>query len=302
MLSRSRRRIQLGSWACGVLVCTLLGAVGGAFWAGTQVEPAHLAIQGSPTTSPNVEKILTEQSINKEEVARAVRTVETGLDHMAKAIGDLRARTLRLDAMGERLVRLAGLSAEEFSFDDPPALGGPHDGAATSLALPDAVSALELLTASLEDRQPKFSALEAILLERDVQWRVKPSGRPVLNGWMSSHYGWRVDPVSGRRAHHNGLDFAARPGTEIYAVAAGMVTMAETQSGYGNLVEISHGKGYRTRYAHNQKNLVKVGQTVSKGQAIALVGTTGRSTGPHLHFEVIKDGKTVDPLAYVKAQ
>lgn len=138
-------------------------------------------------------------------------------------------------------------------------------------------------------------------MTRNLEQTVLPAGRPLKNGWISSYYGMRTDPFTGRRAMHHGTDFAGKEGSEILSVAAGVVTYSGERYGYGHMVEISHGNGYITRYGHNRENLVKAGDVVEKGQAIALLGSTGRSTGPHVHFEVLKNGRGVDPSSYIRA-
>jgi murein DD-endopeptidase MepM/ murein hydrolase activator NlpD len=128
---------------------------------------------------------------------------------------------------------------------------------------------------------------------------VKPSGRPVREGYISSYFGERMDPFNGEEAMHKGVDFATDAGADVLAVASGIVTWSGPREGYGNLVEINHGNGYTTRYAHNAQTLVSVGDTVERGQAVAVVGSTGRSTGPHVHFEVLRDGTQINPMAFV---
>jgi murein DD-endopeptidase MepM/ murein hydrolase activator NlpD len=140
-----------------------------------------------------------------------------------------------------------------------------------------------------------------MMMNRNLQAEVKPAGRPITRGWLSSYFGSRTDPFTGRRAHHSGIDFAGKMGSDIVVVAAGVVTFSGRRSGYGNLVEVNHGNGYVTRYGHCSKNLVKVGTTVKKGQVIAKMGTSGRSTGPHVHFEVLYNGRAVDPKRYIHA-
>jgi murein DD-endopeptidase MepM/ murein hydrolase activator NlpD len=143
--------------------------------------------------------------------------------------------------------------------------------------------------------------LQDLLVASRLQEQVRPSGYPVLRGYMTSGYGWRRDPFSGRSAMHRGVDFAARSGADVITVAAGIVTFAGDRNGYGIMVEINHGNGYVTRYGHNSKVLVKPGDRVLKGQRIALVGSTGRSTGPHVHFEVLRNGVVVNPAEYIRA-
>ena len=152
----------------------------------------------------------------------------------------------------------------------------------------------------LENRDSQLLALENVILSRSLNEAVKPDGRPVVQGYISSYFGERADPFDGHEAIHKGVDFAGQEGSEVLAVAAGVVTRAGPASGYGNLVQINHGGGYSTRYGHNEKILVSVGDTVTRGQPIALMGSTGRSTGPHVHFEVLRNGRQVNPLSYVE--
>ena len=157
---------------------------------------------------------------------------------------------------------------------------------------------LDDLGTEMEDREQKLSVLETLLMSRSLRERVMPSGRPIEEGWLSSKYGKRNDPFTGKQDFHKGLDFAGKKGSAVMAVGDGVVTWSGKRTGYGNLVEISHGNGYVTRYGHNQSHLVEMGETVKKGQQIALMGSSGRSTGPHVHFEVLRDGKTVNPAKY----
>ena len=158
---------------------------------------------------------------------------------------------------------------------------------------------LEVLHASIVDREAKLTVLENVLMSRNLQARILPSGSAVHRGLVSSKFGQRIDPFTGKQGMHKGIDIAGKEGTEILAVADGIVTWSGKRKGYGNLVEIDHGTGYVTRYGHNKKQLVEFGNTVHKGQAIALIGSTGRSTGPHVHVEVMKNGKHVNPEKYL---
>jgi murein DD-endopeptidase MepM/ murein hydrolase activator NlpD len=233
-------------------------------------------------------------------IAEVQRNAQTDLDALALRLGQMQAQMLRLNALGERLVIQGNLDKDEFDFDAEPAVGGPGSGIASeSVAYPDFIAMLDELGAGLNDREQKLSVLESLLMSRSLSERVMPSGRPVEDGWLSSKYGKRNDPFTGKQEFHKGLDFAGKKGSEVIVVGDGVVTWAGNRSGYGNLVEVSHGNGYVTRYGHNQKHLVKVGDTVRKGQQIALMGSTGRSTGPHVHFEVMRDGKTVNPASYI---
>lgn len=238
------------------------------------------------------------------EILEAKRNAKDNLNALTLRLGQMQAHVIRLDALGQRLTRIAGLDSGEFDFSSPPAQGGPEDGdsvAADSIAMPDFVTQLEGLSAQLEDREQQLSVLENMIMNHNLQAEVLPAGRPITKGWISSKYGIRTDPFTGKPEFHKGLDLAGKEGTDIFAVAAGVVTWAGKRYGYGNLVEINHGKGYVTRYGHSEKVLVKVGDTVKKGQIVAKIGNTGRSTGPHVHFEVWRNGHTVDPMKYVQA-
>jgi len=233
------------------------------------------------------------------EVRKLRDSARADLAALTLRIGDLQGQMMRLNALGERLVEQGGLDGEEFDFDAVPAVGGPETaGPAAPPPLAEVLATLDSLDAEIGDRAGKLSVLGSVLLSRSVSERVTPSGRPVEEGWLSSRFGKRSDPFSGKQEFHKGLDFAGKKGADVIAVGDGVVSWSGQRSGYGKLVEINHGNGYVTRYGHNQKNLVKVGDTVKKGQVIAQMGSTGRSTGPHVHFEVLANGKQVNPSSY----
>ncbi len=228
---------------------------------------------------------------------------QENLEALAVRIGRMQAHVIRLDALGRRLTQMADLRDGEFDFDSAPPRGGPELNLEKVAVDPQAfLDGLDDLSLQLDDREKQLDVLESLLMNRNLQKQVYPAGRPVESGWISSFYGTRRDPFNGRRARHEGVDFAGREGTPIVAVGAGVVSWSGDRYGYGNMVEISHGNGYVTRYAHNKANTVAVGEKVEKGQVIALMGATGRATGPNLHFEVRYKGRTVDPLDYIKAQ
>jgi len=239
----------------------------------------------------------------RNEIIAARKTAQDNLDALTLRLGRLQAQMLRLDALGERLVAQAELDESEFNFDGPPSVGGPNDLAGMSSAtVPDFIGMLDEMDKSVEDREHKLSLLQRLLMHRKLSARVTPSGLAVKNGLLSSKFGMRIDPFTGKRALHKGIDIAGKKGSDVMAVADGVVIWSGERRGYGNLVEIDHGSGYATRYGHNQNLLVKAGDTVRKGQAIALLGSTGRSTGPHVHIEVLHDGKQVDPADYLNKQ
>lgn len=226
--------------------------------------------------------------------------VTADLDALALRVGSLRAHLLRLNALGERLVNMGKLDAEEFDFSAEPARGGVDQEADGRIRVDDLAAELELLSRALKDREHKLNLLEDLLTGRELQDEVTLSGKPVKQGWISSGFGRRTDPFTGKKKYHRGIDFAGKPGSEVLAVAAGVVTEAERQSGYGYVVEIRHANDYVTRYAHNRENLVKVGDRVEKGETIAVLGSSGRSSGPHVHFEVHHNGKIVNPTRFIK--
>ncbi len=237
----------------------------------------------------------------RQQLMVTVQETEANIDALSQRLGSLQAHVNRLNALGSRLVDVAKLDAEEFDFSDPPGLGGPAEAGDQGTTVVALDAALEALAEQLQDREAKLRVLDQLIMNRNLHAEVFPSGRPIRKGWMSSHYGKRSDPFTGKQEFHKGVDFAGKRGSEVIAVAAGVVTWAGKRSGYGNLVEIDHGGHYATRYGHNQQILVGIGDTVKKGQVIAKMGNTGRSTGPHVHFEVLKDGRAVNPARYIRA-
>ena len=227
-------------------------------------------------------------------------SVNAELDALALQLGRMRAHMMRLDALGERLVRMGKLDEGEFDFVAEPALGGIDGEVSEVTGSHDLVAELQRLTRSLMDREHKLEMLEELLTQRELHDQVTLSGKPVKQGWISSGYGRRTDPFTGKKKFHRGVDFAGKAGSEVLAVAAGVVIASGRQSGYGNVVEIRHADGYVTHYAHNRENLVKVGDWVEKGETIAILGSTGRSSGPHVHFEVRRNGKVVNPSRFIK--
>lgn len=240
---------------------------------------------------------------SRDEIERLSQKARDDLDALSVRLAQLQAQSIRLNALGQRLVSAAKLDKGEFDFSLPPAQGGPEMGAefTSTIDPPDFIRSLDQLAVELDDREQRLRALEAYFMNRDLEQTMLPAGRPIRGGWVSSYFGMRTDPFSGRNGMHQGVDLAGKEGSDILAVAAGVVTWSGPRSGYGNMVEISHGNGYITRYGHNKENLVKAGDVVEKGQVIALLGSSGRSTGPHLHFEVLKNGRGVDPSKYLRA-
>jgi murein DD-endopeptidase MepM/ murein hydrolase activator NlpD len=226
--------------------------------------------------------------------------VQDRVDAMSIRLGQMNAHVIRLDALGKRLTQMANINSSELNFDTPPAVGGGEEsGTGVSAQVPDLTKLMDGVQLSLDNRDGKLLALENIILSRSLNASIRPEGRPVKEGYVSSFFGGRQDPLDGHDAVHYGVDYAGAMGSSVLAVAEGVVTRAEPAAGYGNLIEINHGSGYVTRYAHNQKLLAPVGSRVVRGQTIALMGSTGRSTGPHVHFEVLRNGQRLNPLAFV---
>ncbi len=225
---------------------------------------------------------------------------QRSLDALAVKLGQLQAQSTRLNALGERLVRAGKLDDGEFNFGQPPAMGGVEDATGTAYALPAGLEgSIKQLASKFDAQQAQLSALQSLLLDARIESNLKPTGMPV-QGYISSYFGVRPDPFDGQQERHTGIDIATPYGTPVHTVAEGMVTFAGVRRGYGNVVEIDHGNGYMTRYAHNSKLDVRAGQHVQVGDVIAQAGSTGRSTGSHVHFEVWYDGHVVNPLAFVR--
>ena len=226
-------------------------------------------------------------------------------DALAVKLGELQAQATRLNALGERLTRVGKLADGEFDFSEAPAVGGPEEPATLTAAVAVPV-ALDKTVSDLHDQfarqQAQLEVLENMLLDRKVDSALTPSGMPVEAGYIAAYFGGRPDPFTGSGAFHSGIDVDAPMGTDIHAVAEGVVTFDGQRPGYGNVIEIDHGNGYVTRYAHNSRNVARVGDRVHVGQVVAKVGSTGRSTGSHVHFEVWLNGRALNPIAFVKSQ
>ena len=278
----------------GVLL--VLSIVGGAFSVGVGLGARHGAsniINQLGTWSAD----LLRQEAQIEDVKRVL---QEKVNALALRVGQMNANVIRVNALGKRLTRMANINDSEFDFGNPPALGGSDGGADGQPAqIPNLTAMVDDLQTQLSSREQQLGVLENLILTRELNKQVYPEGRPVQDGWISSYFGRRADPFTGYSAVHKGLDFAGPEGTKVSTVAAGLVTFAGDRSGFGEMVEINHGNGLATRYCHNEKVLVKQGDMVRKGQEVALMGSTGRSTGPHLHFEVLKNGTQVDPLRFI---
>ena len=250
------------------------------------------------------ELVALENDIFKQKILikEARQTAETELDALAARLGTMQANVIRLNAMGQRLVKVGKLDAKEFNFKNEPSYGGPAEAesiANINFATNNLNGIIANLDKQLASREEQLDVLEEVIMNRRLRSESKPRGRPITKGWTSSYYGKRTDPFTGKLAMHKGMDFAGKEGSEIIAVASGVVTWAGDRYGYGELIEVNHGNGYTTRYGHNAELLVEVGDSVVKGQAISHMGSTGRSTGPHVHFEVLKNDRQINPSKFV---
>jgi murein DD-endopeptidase MepM/ murein hydrolase activator NlpD len=279
--------------AAVVLVCCI---VGGAFSIGVSLGTHHRGTNPIDQLGNWSADLLREQS----QIEDVRRVLQEKVNALAMRVGQMNANVIRLDALGKRLTRMANLDDGEFDFGNPPALGGAESSADGQPAqIPNLTAMVDDLQTQLSSREQQLGVLENLILTRELNKQVYPEGRPVQAGWISSYFGSRSDPFTGYSAVHKGVDFAGPQGTQVSSVAAGLVTYAGERAGYGQMVEINHGNGLATRYCHNERLLVKQGDMVRKGQEVALMGSTGHSTGPHLHFEVLKNGTQVDPLRFI---
>jgi murein DD-endopeptidase MepM/ murein hydrolase activator NlpD len=236
----------------------------------------------------------------EQRVVELKSATEQQLTSMTIKLAEMQSHLLRLNALGARLVEDASLNPEEFSFAEGPAIGGPIDSDGVTILVEDSLlNKMDSFLVQIQHKAQQLDALESIMLSHHISEQSRLAGRPVVSGWLSSHYGIRKDPFNGQPAMHKGVDFAGKEGDSVLATAAGIVTWADERYGYGNLVEIDHGEGLVTRYGHNKLVNVKIGDVVTKGQVIAEMGNTGRSTGAHVHYEVLRKGQQLDPLPYV---
>jgi len=291
-------RFHMGGLWWAVIILMFVGLTGGSFYVGQQF--------GSQVAEPDIvlSQMKRELAVYKGELEVVEASVDENMNALAQRLAQTKAHIIRLDALGERLIEKAKLDKGEFDFDSEPSVGGPasaRNERGENTGVSDFLNNLDDLGKKMDKSSFQLSILESMLMNRDLHDEVYPSGRPIKRGWISSYYGRRTDPFTGRRAHHDGIDLAGKKGSEVIAVASGIVTWAGKRYGYGNLVEINHGNGYVTRYGHNETIEVKIGDAVKKGQTISRMGSTGRSTGPHVHFEVHKNGRSVDPMKYVRA-
>ena len=250
------------------------------------------------TQVPVVQKALI--SALETETGKARLETQQRLSAMAIKVGEMQAQILRLEALGERVAKVSGIKKDEINFDRKPGRGGPLlPGRGIALSLDDFQVELTNFGRVLDDKSDQMTVMESLLSGEQVRKAALPSALPVNSGFFSSNFGWRLDPFTGQRTMHEGVDFVAEVGAPIKAAAGGIVVYSDIHAGYGNMIEVDHGNGLVSRYAHASKRLVKEGDVVMRGQKIGEVGSTGRSTGPHLHFEVLLNGMPQNPTRYL---
>ena len=290
------RTLSMGLWTRTLLSLCLLGApMGVGAYMGYMA-----AFQGEALDQNALQVLQAQVEQEQADILQTKKDTQQKVQALTLRMAELQARLVRLDALGERVTGVAKLDKGEFDFSERPAVGGPEAGDnGVGYEAPDFVEAIDELAAKIDNRAQQLTILETLLANRKIQGDSFLAGRPIKKGWMSSRFGHRTDPFNGRMAMHKGVDFAGKDGSPIIAVASGVVTGSGERHGYGTMIEVNHGGGYKTLYAHNKANLVAVGDIVKKGQVIAEMGSSGRSTGPHVHFEVYKHGRPVDPAAYI---
>ncbi len=238
--------------------------------------------------------------LQQRDVDRVLQDNRSTINALAVRLAELQAASTRIDAMGERLAQMGQLTLDEFDFNRPAPVGGPADPASSMAASEEELQgSIAYLGEKLRRQASQLDALQALMVNRQFENDLTPTGWPVRKGWISSRFGERNDPFTGQRANHRGLDFAGTRGSDVVSVASGVVVWAGNRRGYGKTVEIDHGNGYQTRYAHAESLEVEPGDHVTAGQMIARMGSTGRASAPHVHFEVLQNGVTVNPQKFV---
>ncbi len=283
--SRIKSRLLFAAVACGVVLVFLAGR-------------SSVGLHG-PLKNEFV-ALQSDIQLQQREIDRLSRDNEQNINALAVRLAELQAASTRIDALGERLIQMGQLTLDEFDFKEPAPIGGPTEwesrGAASE---PELRFAIDSLATRLRRQSSQLDALQFLVMNRQIENDLTPTGWPVRKGWISSRHGERNDPFTGERVQHRGLDFAGTRGSEVLSVASGVVIWAANRSGYGRIVEIDHGNGYQTRYAHNEKLIVKAGDHVTAGQVIALMGDSGRASAPHVHFEVLQNGIRINPAKFV---
>jgi murein DD-endopeptidase MepM/ murein hydrolase activator NlpD len=289
-------QISLPSWKIRLVIVAVVALCSGLFASGFMLRQSSIVDAA----------VIENWRVKIQEQDAVVEELQTDSVARRQAVGrqiaDMQARLWRMEALASYMHESSGLPQDEFDFDAQVSQGGPINPEAEVLNVQNLDSKLANLSERLKQRETELSILDQVLMGVYTQKGAMPAGAPIVKGWMSSPFGERVDPISGKKAWHEGMDFAGANGSDVVAVANGIVVFSGRRDGYGLMVEISHGENLRTRYGHHQELLVQAGQSVKRGDVIGLMGSSGRSTGPHVHFEVLKSGKPVNPARYVSAR
>jgi murein DD-endopeptidase MepM/ murein hydrolase activator NlpD len=282
---------MLVGWAIGLVFAVLMAAVG--LYAVTFRAAVDIRI---PLVHDFVAWAMRDENLRNE------RYLRDNVDALARKLGEMQAQMMRLDALGERVAKLAGIPASEFDFGALPGRGGPAPTDGRFLSAEELRQQMDQLARGAEARADHLNVVESELLAQQVRRTLLPQNAPLAEGFAGSGFGMRIDPITGAQAMHTGVDFSAPVGTPIFAAAGGVVVAAEVHPEYGKTVQIDHGNDLATLYAHASRIEVKVGDIVRPGQKVAEVGRTGRSTGAHLHFEVLVRGQPQNPFKYLARQ
>ena len=288
-LTITRQGVLLGALA----LLLLMGLSSGLL---SYVTVKHAFQNGLPFIAQRVNAVAAASSLSKDKV------LQENVDAMAVKLGQIQAQLTRLDALGDRIATLTGVKVQDLNAVKVPGRGGALPEASRSLSLTELDSAIAVVAQRMDQRSDQLTLDESDMVSKTVRASLLPSSQPLPDGFMGSPFGSRIDPFNGKVSRHDGIDFNAPSGSPIHSAAGGIVIAAEMHTSYGNMVDIDHGNGLVTRYAHAQKLLVKQGDIVKRGQIVAEVGSTGRSTGAHLHFEVRVDGEAIDPRRYLETR
>ncbi|MFK5985026.1 MAG: M23 family metallopeptidase [Pseudomonadota bacterium] len=266
-------------------------------------------IVSNSTYSSDNQEVLQLLKKQQDQINNLTGEIQQQKNNVILKLAQMQSGLIKLDSLGKKLVKVARLKTSEFDFSKKNSMGGPVDKKSTKNSDHKRIIAineinidqrLSEILRELSLKSQQLYLIEALYDNKLYRESVTPQGKPTKKGWISSFYGIRKDPFTGKNSQHNGIDVAAKANSRVIATATGIVSWSGKRSGYGNLVEINHGNGLFTRYGHCNKLLVEVGQRVEQGDAIATIGSTGRSTGPHIHYEVLKNNVKINPIKYVR--
>ncbi len=279
----------------GILVCLPIALALATYWVVSAIDRSL-----NPFTDPEY-RIAVEARVNEQqqEMQKTRGYVRQHMDVLGRRIGSLQAQVSRINAVEMRIAEVSGINLSDFQFEQDPPVGGSKPSDTVDSEQVDIENAIVAIEKELALRESEIAAVDFLLSRSSLESQQTPAGWPVKGGWVSSNFGSRMHPISGKKQFHRGVDIPGKVGASVLAVADGVVTKSAKNGGFGWMIEIDHGDSYTTLYSHNRKNLVKEGETVVKGQAIAEVGSTGRSTGPHVHFEVAKNKTSINPVRYL---